>query len=297
MKPITTTLSKRLGLTYPLVAAPMFIISNKEMIVACAEAGIMGTMPSINARTPEAFREDLAWIRQRTDKAFGINFTLGMLKPERLAQDFQACVEFEVPVLITSYGNPTELAKRAHEHGMTVFHDVINLRHAQKAQSAGVDAVIGVASGAGGHAGQTSPFVLLPHLRQHLDVPLIAAGAITTGQQVAAALSLGAELCYMGTRFITSKECAAQAAYKQMVVDAQPEDILYTDRVSGTHANFLKATVPETMDEDDSARRWVEIWSAGQGSALINDVQTIEQIVQEVVGEFHDTLSALGRLV
>lgn len=300
MSGITTSLSKKLGLRYPIVAAPMFIISNKEMIVAAAEAGILGTMPSLNARTHEQFREDLAWIRQKTDKAFGINVTIGLTDPERLQQDVEACMEFEVPVLITSYGNPTDVVKYAHEHGTTVFHDVINLRHAKKAESAGVDAIIAVSSGAGGHAGGISPFVLVPYLQANLSVPLIAAGCISTGQQVAASMALGAQLCYMGTRFITSSECSAQDEYKQLVIDAKPEDIVYTDKISGIHANFLKQTVPEDFEPTrgaDAAKRWRDIWSAGQGSALIEEVKPMGEIVEDIVREFHDTLAGMNALI
>lgn len=299
MREFSTPLSRKLGLRYPLVAAPMFIISNKEMIVAAAEAGILGTMPSLNAWTNEEFRQNLAWIREKTDKPFGINVTIGLTDPERLEADLKACMEYEVPVLITSYGNPTEVVKKAHEHNTTVFHDVINLRHAQKAQSAGVDAIIAVASGAGGHAGRISPFVLVPYLREHLNVPLIAAGCISTGQQVAASMALGAELCYIGTRFIASEECAAQDQYKQMVVDAAPEDIVYTDKISGIHANFLKDTIPDDFEANrgpDAAKRWKDIWSAGQGSALIDDVKPMEAIVEDIVREYHDTMAHLNGL-
>jgi nitronate monooxygenase len=296
---LSTPLSKKLGLKYPFVSAPMFIISNREMIVACAEAGILGSMPSLNARTPEKFREDLAWIRGKTDKPFGINLTIGLTPPERLEQDLAACIAFQVPVLITSYGNPTAFAKRAHEHGMTVFHDVIGLAHAKKAEAAGVDAVIAVAAGAGGHAGRITPFTLFPWLKAELKVPIIAAGAISTGQQVIASLSLGAELCYIGTRFIASTECGAPDAYKAKVVSSGPEDIVYTDQVSGIHANFIKDTVPTDFSSDrspDGAKRWKDIWSAGHGVGLIHEVKPIGAIVEDLAREAHDTLAKLVAL-
>jgi nitronate monooxygenase len=294
---LDTALSRKLGLKYPFVAAPMFLISNKEMIVACAEAGILGSMPSLNARTSAQFAEDLAWIRSRTDKPFGINITIGLTPKERIEADFAACVEAKVPVVITSYGNPTDLAARAHAHGMTVFHDVISLAHARKAEAAGVDAIIAVAAGAGGHAGRISPFVLYPWLAAELKVPVIGAGCITTGQQVLAALSLGAQLCYIGTRFIASTECGAQPEYKQSVVTSGPEDIVYTDAVSGIHANFLKSTVPENFAADrspDGAKRWRDIWSAGQGVGLIHEVQPIGYIVEQLAREAHDAYAKLG---
>jgi nitronate monooxygenase len=293
---LITGLSKALGLKYPFVAAPMFLISNKEMIVAAAEAGILGCMPSLNARSATQFREDLAWIRQRTDRPFGINLTIGLTAKDRLEEDFALCVEFGVPVLLTSYGNPTEFVRRAHAHKMTVFHDVITLAHAKKAETAGVDGIIAVAAGAGGHAGRISPYVLIPWLKAALSVPIIAAGCISTGQQVVASLALGAELCYLGTRFIPSVECGAVPAYKQKIVDSGPEDIVYTDLVSGIHANFLRDTVPENFTPDRSpegAKRWKDIWSAGQGVGLIDRVQPLGEIVEQLAREAHDTYARL----
>lgn len=297
--PLETALSKKLGLKYPIVLAPMFIISNKEMIVAAAEAGVLGTMPTLNARTPEALRSDLEWIRSKTDKPFGLNLTIGLTDPARREEDMALVEEFEVPVLITSYGNPTEYVERVRSKGTTVFHDVINLKHALKAQAAGVDAIIGVAAGAGGHAGRISPYTLIPYLRNELDVPVIAAGCISTGEQVAASLALGAELAYMGTRFIACTECQAEDAYKQMVVDAVPEDIVYTDEVSGTHANFFKKTVPTHEDFEpgvsgDEGKRWKSIWSAGHGSALVHEVKPVAAIVEDLVREYHDTVNRLS---
>lgn len=292
----STPLSRRLGLTYPVVAAPMFLISNKEMIVAAAEAGILGTMPSLNARTSEAFEADLRWIRSKTDRPFGINVTIGLTDPERLERDVSLCLEYEVPVMITSYGNPTEVVRRAHGAGITVFHDVIHLKHAKKAESAGVDAIIGVSQGAGGHAGRVHPYVLIPHLRRHLSVPVIAAGCISGGAEVAAALALGAELAYMGTRFIASTECGAVPAYKQMVVDSTHEDVVYTDQVSGIHANFLRQTIPDGTTPGrgpEEAKRWKDIWSAGQGVSNVDAIQPIGAIVEDLVREYHDAVARL----
>ena len=306
MQRIRTPLADKIGLRYPIVCAPMFIISNKEMIVAAAEAGVLGSMPSLNLRTREEFRDALAWIRQRTDKPFAINLTIKLTDPERLESDFQTCLEFGVPVIITSYGNPSELARRAHEKGAIVFHDVIHLKHAIKAQESGADAIIGVAAGAGGHAGTTSPYVLVPYLRANLRVPIIAAGCIATGQQMAASLALGAELVYMGTRFIASAECGADAAYKERVINGSPEDIVYTNSVSGVHANFIAETVPgytpadraatQQQIQQGGAKKWKEIWSAGQGVALAREIKPIGQIVEDVVREYVDTVRSLPGL-
>ncbi len=293
MHPFSTPLSRRIGLKYPLVAAPMFIISNREMLLACAEVGILGAMPSLNARTIESFREDLAWIKERTDKPFAINVTIGLTAPQRLMQDVAACLEFEVPVMITSYGNPTQIVEAAHAKGTIVLHDVINLRHAKKAQSAGVDGIIGVSQGAGGHAGRVNPYAFIPYLRDELEVPIVAAGCISGGEQVAASLALGAELAYMGTRFIASTECGAEDRFKQMIVDSTYDDIVYTDQVSGTHANFLKQTIPEA--DEDGAKRWKDIWSAGQGVTQIHEVKPIAEIVRDVVTEYWAVVDRLGR--
>lgn len=297
LKPFSTPLSRKLGLTYPLVASPMFLISNKEMLLACCEAGILGAMPSLNCRTHAEFEEVLSWLGARTDKPYAINVTIGLTDPERLQQDVQSCIEHRVPVMITSYGNPTAITKAVHPHGTTVFHDVINLKHAEKAQSAGADAIIAVSQGAGGHAGTLNPYVMIPYLRQHLSVPIIAAGCIHGGAQVAAALALGAELAYMGTRFIASTECGADARYKQMVVDSTHDDVVYTDQVSGIHANFLRQTIPDASSPDrtpEGSKRWKDIWSAGQGVSLVEDVKPIGAIVEEVVREFHDAVARLA---
>ncbi len=293
---LTTPLSKSLGLKYPLVAAPMFLISNKEMLVACAEAGILGCMPSLNARTTEQFKADLDWVCARTDKPFGINLAVGLTEPARLEADFQQIIDHKVAVLITSYGNPTELARRAHEHGTTVFHDVISLQHAKKAAAAGVDALIAVAAGAGGHAGRISPFVLYPWLKKETGLPIIAAGCITDGAQVVASLSLGAELCYLGTRFIASTECGASDAYKQKVLQVGPEDVEYTDRVSGIHANFIRDTIPPGFTPDRSpegAKRWKDIWSVGQGVGLVHEIAPISVIVEQLARQAHDLFARL----
>ncbi len=290
--PFQTELSRRLGLRYPVVAAPMFLVSNADMLVACAEAGILGAMPSLNARTPEALEEMLQEIRRRTDGPFAINLTIGLTDPERLARDVALCFAYEVPVMITSYGNPTDIVREAHGRGITVFHDVINLKHAKKAEAAGVDAIIGVCHGAGGHAGRVSPFVFIPYLREHLSVPVIAAGCISGGAQVAASLALGAELAYMGTRFIASTEAGAPDAYKRAVVEADHDEIVYTDKVSGTHANFLKRTLPDPNDPG-GAKRWKDIWSAGQGVSTIHAIKPIGEIVEDIVREFHDAVARL----
>lgn len=291
--PIETPLTKRLNLRYPFVVAPMFLISNKEMIVEAAEAGVLAAMPSLNARTPEAFEEDLKYIKDHTDKGFGINMTIRLTDPERLKKDVELCVKYEVPVLITSYGDPSEIVKVARDQNTFVMHDVINLKHAKKAESAGVDAIIGVCAGAGGHGGTISPYAFIPYLKDNLSIPVVAAGCISTGKQVAASLALGAELCYLGTRFIVSEECGAPDAYKDLVVSAGPEEIVYTDKVSGTHANFLKASLPDVGERTKDSKRWKDIWSAGHGVASIDDRQPLKEIVEQLAEEYEATMKSM----
>lgn len=292
---IKTKLSTRLGIRYPFICAPMFIISNAAMLISCARAGIIGAIPSLNGRTHDDFRAILDEVRAQTDGPFAVNLTIGLTDPERREADLQACFEYKVPVIITSYGNPTDIVSRAHEHGIFVMHDVIHLKHALKAQSAGVDAIIGVSAGAGGHGGQVSPFALIPWLIDSLEIPVVAAGSISTGDQALSAIALGAELCYLGTRFIATEECGAVDAYKELITHATPDDIIYTDEISGIHANFLKSTLPKEgpRTRQDPHKKWRDVWSAGHGVAQIDKQCTIEELVQELAWAYHDGLARL----
>ena len=295
---ISTPLSRKIGLKYPLVSAPMFLISTPEMLVASAQAGILGAMPSLNGRSHEDFKVMLNEVSQATNAPFAINLTIGLTNPERRKADLHACIDHGVKVLITSYGDPTEIVQEAHRHGIIVLHDVISLKHALKAQAAGVDAIIGVSAGAGGHGGTISPFAFVPWLKSSLNIPVVAAGAISTGSQVLSALSLGAELCYMGTRFIVADECSATEAYKQMVQEANPEEITYTDDVSGIHANFLSASLPKKgpKTRESPRKRWRDIWSAGHGVGQISQAASIQNIVNEVMTQYHEALSEMNAL-
>ena len=292
---ITTALTSRLGLKYPFVCAPMFIISNAAMMIACARSGILGAIPSLNGRSHEDFRAILSEIRAQTEGPFAVNLTIGLTDPERVEADLEACFEYEVPVIITSYGDPSAIAARARARGVFVMHDVIHLKHALKAQRAGVDAIIGVSAGAGGHGGQISPFALLPWLIESLELPVVAAGSISTGAQALSAIALGAELCYLGTRFIATEECGAVEAYKRLVTEASPDDIVYTDKISGIHANFLRSTLPEEgpRTRTDPHKKWRDVWSAGHGVAQIHEILTIEALVQELAWSYHDQLARL----
>ncbi len=288
---IRTPLAERLGLRYPILCAPMFLVSNVDMLVAAGEAGALGASPSLNFRSTEELVAALAAIRARTPAPFGVNL---IVKAPRLMEDLAACVIAKVPLVITSLGDPTPVVRAVHEYGGLVFCDVINLKHALKAQAAGADAVIAVGSGAGGHAGKISPLVLVPWLVRALQIPVVAAGGIATGEQVAAALALGAQMAYVGTRFIASTESPAPDDYKQMILRATPEDVEYTPEITGHPANFLKesleaaraANVPQRAPGIATPRAWKEVYSAGQTVGLIDDVRGVGQIVRDLVAGF-----------
>ncbi len=285
---IETSLTRMLGIRYPIVGAPMFLVSNVEMVVAISEAGGLGAMPSLNFRSTEAFREAVEAIQARTSAPFAVNLIL--LGNDRLEADLAVCLERRVPVVVTSLGDPTELTARAHEAGLRVFSDVTTLRHARKCVQAGVDALVAVASGAGGHAGTVSPLVLVPQLLQHVQIPVLAAGGIATGAQMAAVLALGAAGAYVGTRFIASTEAPVPDPYRQALVDLGPEDIEYSADVTGHPANFLRPSLENFRARREEAGKrpgaWRDVWSAGHGLGLIHDIRPCARIVEQLVQEY-----------
>lgn len=296
----TTPLADRLGLDHPIVCAPLFLISNVQMMVASARAGILGGVPALNYRTHADFRAALGQIRAQTDRAFAVNLIVHRTYNPRLEEDFQACIDHGVPAIITAFGTPADLIERAHAHGMLVFHDAIKMTHARKAVDAGVDAIIAVSGGAGGHAGTMSPLVMWPWFKKELGVPIIAAGGIATGAGVAAALSLGADLAYVGTRFIASPEAGASPGHRQMILDSSPEDIEYSDEVSGTHANWMRPSLARfrsSVDDGNPMSRWRDVWSAGHCVGLIDESKPIEAIVEELVADYEAVRTALPTLV
>lgn len=297
-----TAITRMLGIRYPLLGAPMFLISNVEMVVAMGEAGALGTFPALNLRTTEQFRAAVRAIKERTRAPFGVNLIL--LGNDRLEADLAVCLEEEVPLIITSLGNPTPVIQAAHARGLRVFCDVTNLKHALKCQEAGADAVIAVASGAGGHAGLISPFVLVPHLQQHLSIPVVAAGGISDGRGVAAALALGAGAAYVGTRFIATHESPAPEGYKRLILESSAEDIEYSPEVSGHPANFLRpsleafrASREDTTGAPLRPSAWKDVWSAGHGVSLISDVVGCKELVERMMREYEAVRSGLPSFV
>jgi nitronate monooxygenase len=290
-----TRLTRMLGIRYPIIAAPMFLVSNADMMVEVGEAGALGAMPALNFRSTDAFREAVREIKRRTNAPFGVNLIL--LNNPRIQDDLAVCLEEKVPLIITSLGNPTELIAAAHERGTRVFCDVINLRHAQKAAAAGADALIAVSSGAGGHAGPISPFVLVPWLAQELKIPVVAAGGIANGANVAAALALGADAAYLGTRFIASTEAPVEEEFKRAICESGPEDLEFTPEVTGHHANFLKPSLEKFREAKREGgtelKKWRDVWSAGQTVGLIECVKPCREIVADLMAEYHAARAAL----
>lgn len=295
-----TAITRMLGIRYPIVSAPMFLISDVAMVVAVSEAGGLGTFPALNYRTTEQFRAAVQEIKAQTRAPFGVNLIIH--GNPRLEADLKVCLEEGVPVLITSLGNPEKVIQAAHAHGTKVFCDVIGLKHAEKCAAVGADAVIAVAAGAGGHAGTISPFVLVPFLKRHLEIPVLAAGGISDGAGMVAALALGASAVYLGTRFIATAEAPAPEGYKEMIIQAVPEDIEYTSEVSGHPANFLKASLETFRASGEKAAdamlrpsAWKDVWSAGHGVGLIQDVPTCRDLVQRLIEEYEATRKALPK--
>jgi nitronate monooxygenase len=302
------------NLRVPVIGAPMFLVSGPELVIEQCKAGIVGTFPALNARPQEELEAWLARIehalgqhRRENPQAmvapYGVNLIVNPVN-KRLDADFEVCVRHKVPLVITSLSAPTAIAKRVHEYGGVVFHDVIKVRHAEKALEAGVDGIILVCAGAGGHAGRINPFALVNEIRRFFDGPLVLAGAITDGAGVLAARALGCEAAYMGTRFIATRESLAAAAYKQMIVDSNAEDIVYTPFFSGVAGSYLKPSIraagldPDDLPVDGSAEKikyrsrderpktWKEIWGAGQGVGNIDSILPAAELVDRIVREY-----------
>lgn len=289
-------------LSLPAVAAPMFLVSGPDLVVEACRAGVVGTFPALNQRTSEGYDAWLSQIEERLAAApnaapYGINLIVHKSNP-RVAADLTITVAHKVPLVITSLGANTEVIDAVHSYGGLVFHDVTNIRHAEKAAQAGVDGLIAVCAGAGGHAGTTNPFALASEIRAFFDKTLLLAGAISNGAQVAAALLMGADLAYLGTRFIATRESLAPDAFKQMILDAAARDIVYTPAISGVHGSFLRQSLvragldPDNMpptpqvNMEHEKRAWKDVWSAGQGVGTIHDVPSVADLCARLAREY-----------
>ena len=302
------------NLTLPVVASPMFIVSYPELVLAQCKAGIVGSFPALNARPAELLDE---WLTQMGEalaahRAANPGATIGPIAVNqivhqsnaRLEHDVRVCVEHKVPIFITSLRAPAkEIIDAVHSYGGIVLHDVINLRHAQKALEAGVDGLILVAAGAGGHAGTTSPFALVGEVRRMFDGPIVLSGSIANGGSVLAAQAMGADLAYMGTRFIATQEAHAIDDYKHAIVNASASDIVYTNLFTGVHGNYIRESIvnagldPDALPESDKtkmnfgsdkAKAWKDIWGAGQGVGLMDDVPSVAELVARLKQEYDE---------
>jgi len=302
-------LEQRLRL--PVVAAPMFLVSNPQLVLACCNNGIVGSFPALNQRESSGFKDWLEEIEAGLDvKAapYAVNLIVHGSNP-RLQADLAICVEQRVPIVITSLGAVKEVVDAVHSYGGLVFHDVTTRRHAEKAAEAGVDGLIAVAAGAGGHAGTWSPFALIAEIRQFFDKTLLLAGCLNQGHEVLAAQLLDADLAYLGTRLIATQENAASDAYKQMILDAKAADIIHTPAVSGVPASFMRQSLElagydlkqlqskgeinygeKLKPMDEEAKAWKTVWSAGQGVGNISDLPSVEQLISRLDREYREAL-------
>ncbi len=327
MKKIETEFTKMFGIDYPLIVAPMFLVSNEDLVVHGSMAGAIGTFPALNYRPMENYRKALQAMRARTKKPIGVNIIVNKSNT-RQDQDLKIALEAGVDLFITSLGNPKEVIWQAHQNGAKVFCDVTNLEHGLKVQDLGADGVIAVASGAGGHAGPISPLVLVPWLKQKLQIPVVLAGGVANGAQMAAALVLGASAVSVGTRFIASTEANVDQAYKAAVVNATPEDIMMTSKISGTPAAVIRTPYVEKwggdlpwimkklkenpatkkwmvplihwmgmrrLEQSATSNSWKSVWSAGQSVGLVHEILSADEIVKKFVAEYFEAVTSLPK--
>ena len=302
-------------LSLPAVAAPMFLISGPKLVIECCKNGIVGTFPALNQRTTEGFEEWLVEIKtelksfeETTGKKpapFGVNLIVHPTNP-RLEADLKICIKHKVPLIITSLGAVAQVVNAIHGYGGLVFHDIIKKRHAEKAAEAGVDGLILVAAGAGGHAGTINPMSLIAEVKKFYNKTILLSGCISTGRDIASALQMGADLAYMGTRFINTTESQATAEYRKMIIESGASDVVYTASISGVHANFLGASLKAAgISEEDlkkdrkidfgkelnmEAKAWKTIWSAGQGVTTIDNVESVSELVANLKSEFKSAI-------
>lgn len=324
MAKIETDFTKMMKCELPIIGAPMFLVSNVEMVVAVSEAGGVGTFPALNYRPIEEYQKALQKMRALTKKPIGVNIIVNKSNT-RQNQDLSMALDNGVNLFITSLGNPKQVILDAHKNGAKVVCDVTNLDHALKVQDMGADGVIAVGSGAGGHAGPISPLVLVPWLKRELKIPVIAAGGIADGVTMAACLTLGAAAVSIGTRFIASKEAQVDKAYKDAIINSTPEDIVLTTRMSGTpaavintpyvqkmgldlpwhlrllknHPTSKKYVVPfihwlgmKKLEEAAKGPTWKTLWSAGQSVGLIDDVLSCKEIMDKLVREYETAIAS-----
>ncbi len=303
-------------LKIPVVGAPLFIVSGPELVISQCKAGIVGSFPALNARPQAVLDEWIIRIKEELDQhnqenpdqpaaPFAVN-QICHASNDRLMQDMESCVRHEVPIIITSLRPPLEIVKAAHSYGGVVFHDVINVKHARKAAEQGVDGLILVCAGAGGHAGTHSPFALVREVKEWFDGTILLSGSISDGHSVASALALGADLAYIGTRFVATKEANADQRYKDMLIASSAADIVYSSLFTGVHGNYLKPSIADAgLDPDNlpsadkskmnfgsggntKSKAWKDIWGSGQGIGSIKDNPTVKDLVNEITKQYDE---------
>jgi nitronate monooxygenase len=309
-------------LRIPVIGAPMFIVSGPDLVIAQCKAGIVGSFPALNARPQEALDQWLTRIESELAEYAEANpdkpvapYAVNQIchkSNDRLMQDMETCVKHQVPIIITSLYPPAEIVDAVHSYGGVVFHDVINLRHARKAIEQGVDGIITVCAGAGGHAGTTSPFALVKEVREIFDGTIILSGSMSKGNDALAAQAIGADLAYIGTRFIATSEANASAGYKEMIVSSKSADIVYTSLFTGVHGSYLRGSIenagmdPDALPEADKsamdfgsgggskAKAWRDIWGAGQGVGTVYDIPSVEALVLRMEQEYAEARARLA---
>jgi nitronate monooxygenase len=315
--------SLRENLRLPVIGAPLFIVSNPRLVIEQCKAGVIGAFPALNARPAPVLEEWLVQITQelaafkkenpgRRVAPFAVN-QIVHASNDRLASDVELCLKYRVPIQITSLRAPDEVVQAAHSYGGLVYHDVTNVKHAKRALQAGVDGLILVCAGAGGHAGSLSPFALLAEVREFYDGTVILSGAIANGAAILAAQAMGADFAYMGTRFIATQEANATPEYKQALVDSIAEDIVYTNLFTGVHGNYLRSSIVNAgMDPDalpvadkskmnfgsggnTKSKAWRDIWGSGQGVADIHDIPPVAELVDRLEREYHAAKERMDR--
>jgi len=313
---LPSSLSSALDL--PVIGSPMFIVSGPELVIAQCLNGVVGSFPALNARPADQLDVWITRIKAELAAAkaadparkvapFAVN-QIVHASNDRLRHDMEVCVRHQVPIIITSLRAPGEVVDAAHSYGGLVFHDVTTIRHARKALEAGVDGLILVCAGAGGHAGTLSPFALVGEVRRFFDGPLILSGSIATGQAILATQAMGADLAYIGTRFIATKEANAAQGYKDMIVGTSAADIVYTAYFTGVPGNYLKPSIaaqgldPDALPDADktkmsfgsgTAKAWKDIWGSGQGVGLIDDAPPVAEVIARLKAEYLQAKAAL----
>ncbi len=304
----------RKKLVLPAFCAPMFLVSSPALVREACLAGIIGGLPRHNARTSDEFEHWLKSIHEARQRAEMEDRPSGVLavnlaskaRPEDMASDLALCVKYNVDIIVNATGNPTELTKRSHDAGLLVFADAINLKFAEKAIAAGVDGVTAIGAGGGGHSGSLSHFALVPKIREIFDGTLIMAGCLSNGAAIRSAEVLGADLAYMGTRFIATQESFASDEYKNLLLSQNAKDLSYTDKISGVAANWMNESMrmagldPNHLPElnpdmkyggghlPETVKPWINLWSAGQGIELIHDIPSVAELVRSLIQEYEE---------